>query len=422
MNTKTSIMNKDFMMVVIGQIISLFGNAILRFALPLYLLNTTGSAALFGIVSAVAFIPMILLCPIGGIIADRVNKRNVMVILDFTTAIISAAFLIMLGKVDTVSIIIITMILLYGIQGAYQPSVSASIPVLVPENEIMRGNAVINIVNSISTLIGPVIGGVIFGFAGIRPILIMSAICFTFSAVMEIFIKIPFKKIKAESNIVKTGIADMKESMKFMLSDNKIILKMCFVMAAINLILSACVIIGLPVIVTDKLGFEEAYANRMYGYIEAGSGAGSLLGGLLAGVFAKKVKIRNLPLFILICGATLIPIGAALMLNISGFTAYIIIYISIVVMMSLAAFCSIQMITYLQMITPEHMMGKIISCATCICMCASPLGQALYGAAFEYISSVQYIFMAAFLLVALISIFSIKSFANMEKRVGVSAA
>lgn len=77
--------SKDFILVVIGQIISLFGNATIRFALPLYLLNNTGSSALFGMVTACAFIPAILLSPIGGIVADKVNKRNIMVILDFIT-------------------------------------------------------------------------------------------------------------------------------------------------------------------------------------------------------------------------------------------------------------------------------------------------------------------------------------------------
>ena len=79
--------SKDFTLVVIGQIISLFGNATIRFALPLYLLNLTGSSALYGTVTACAFIPAILLSPVGGIVADRVNKRNIMVILDFFTAL-----------------------------------------------------------------------------------------------------------------------------------------------------------------------------------------------------------------------------------------------------------------------------------------------------------------------------------------------
>ena len=76
MNQK--LFKKDFTLVVIGQIISLFGNAAIRFALPLYLLNQTGSSALYGTVTACAFIPAILLSPIGGVIADRINKRNIM--------------------------------------------------------------------------------------------------------------------------------------------------------------------------------------------------------------------------------------------------------------------------------------------------------------------------------------------------------
>ena len=83
---KDKLFRRDFTMVVIGQIISLFGNNILRYALPLYLLNKTGSAALYGMVVALSFLPMVILSPVGGIIADRVNKRNIMVCLDFCTA------------------------------------------------------------------------------------------------------------------------------------------------------------------------------------------------------------------------------------------------------------------------------------------------------------------------------------------------
>lgn len=75
--------SRDFILVVIGQIISLFGNAALRFAIPLYLLNQTGSSVLYGMVTACAFLPSIVMSPIGGIVADRVNKRTIMVVLDF---------------------------------------------------------------------------------------------------------------------------------------------------------------------------------------------------------------------------------------------------------------------------------------------------------------------------------------------------
>ncbi len=74
--------------MVIGQMISLFGNAILRFALPLYLLRETGSALLYGMCGACAFIPTIVCSLAGGVVADRLSKRNIMAGLDFGTALL----------------------------------------------------------------------------------------------------------------------------------------------------------------------------------------------------------------------------------------------------------------------------------------------------------------------------------------------
>ena len=153
--------NRDFSMVVIGQIISLFGNAILRFALPLYLLRETNSSILFGTVTACSFIPMVIFSLLGGVIADRENKRNIMVVLDFFTAFIIIMFYIILGKLPLVPLMIITLMLLYGISGAYQPSVQASIPLLINSENLVKGNAVINMVSTLSSLLGPAIGGVL---------------------------------------------------------------------------------------------------------------------------------------------------------------------------------------------------------------------------------------------------------------------
>ena len=129
--------SKDFYLVLIGQIISLFGNAVIRFALPLHLLSVTHSPSLLGIVSGFAFLPLAVMSPVGGLIADRVNKRNIMVVLDFFTAGLVLAFLLLSGRVSLVGLILVMLFLLYGISGAYQPSVQASIPLLVTEEAIM---------------------------------------------------------------------------------------------------------------------------------------------------------------------------------------------------------------------------------------------------------------------------------------------
>ena len=206
---------KDFTLVVIGQIISLFGNAALRFALPLYLLNMTGSSALYGTVTACAFLPAILLSPVGGIIADRVNKRNVMVILDFFTSAVILVFMLLMNEVDLIVLLTVTLMLLYGIAGAYQPSVQASIPALTDTGHIMAANSIINTISSFSALIGPVIGGILYSAYGLKPVLLVCVACFFVSAVMEVFIQIPFHKQEAQGSLWNTAKNDFAQSIQF---------------------------------------------------------------------------------------------------------------------------------------------------------------------------------------------------------------
>ncbi len=151
-----------------GQIISLFGNAVVRFALPVHLLEVTGSSVVLGVVSGLSFLPMALMAPFGGIIADRINKRNIMVFLDFFTCGLIVVFLILYGRLNLVAMVLILLFLLYGISGAYQPSVQASIPVLVEEERVMQANAVVNMVSSLSGLLGPAVGKLTFCAAGVN--------------------------------------------------------------------------------------------------------------------------------------------------------------------------------------------------------------------------------------------------------------
>ena len=410
--------NRNFIMVVLGQIISLFGNAVLRFALPLYLLNQTGSAALFGIVSACAFIPMIVLSPVGGIFADRVNKRNIMVVLDFVTAVLVLVVILLLGKVNIVVLLLCALFILYGINGAYQPAVQASIPALLKGEHIMQGNAVINLVSSFTGLIGPVIGGALFGFYGIMPILYVCVICFLLSAVMEIFIQIPFEKKAAKGNIFAIGYGDLKESFRYMHKEQPIIMQFSLAIAAINMILSALVMIGLPIIVTQLLGFDQEMANRLYGYAQGALAMGSLCGGMGAGLLAKRLKPQKGYLLLLYDGLTLLPIGIAIMLPFKAMLSYGIILVSCFCMMFLATLFSIQIMSCLQSMVPESLIGKVISCAMCIGMCASPLGQAIYGGLFELLKGrVFVLFFVAAILTVMLALAMKKAFKKLENLV-----
>ena len=103
--TRGKLFRRDFTLVVVGQIISLLGNAVLRFVLPLYLLDVTGSRSLFGLCSAAAFAPMVVLTPLGGVVADRLHKQRIMVVLDFFTCALVALTALALGRLPLVPVL-----------------------------------------------------------------------------------------------------------------------------------------------------------------------------------------------------------------------------------------------------------------------------------------------------------------------------
>ncbi|MFG6394401.1 MAG: MFS transporter [Lachnospiraceae bacterium] len=374
---------KDFTLVVIGQVISLFGNAVARFALPLYLLNQTGSSALYGTVTACAFIPAILLSPVGGIFADRTNKRNIMVALDFFTSIVIFTLLLLLGKVNLVVLVAVTMMVLYGIAGAYQPSVQASIPALVSQDNFMAANSVINIISSFSSLTGPVLGGILYSAYGLLPVLWVCMACFLISAVMEIFIKIPFKKQAEAGSIWQTVKKDFSESINFIKKDKPVIGKVLIMVCGINLFLSSMVIVGLPYIITEVLDLNGFDPNKLYGYAEGALAAGGLAGGIFAGIFADRLVIKKTTFLITGAAICVFPMGITMLLSCPGIVIYAVMAISCFIIMVFSTIFTIQMMSFVQTETPPQLIGKVIAFILAVSMCAQPLGNALYGVLFE---------------------------------------
>lgn len=380
---KKKLFTKDFTLVVIGQVISLFGNAAVRFALPLYLLNLTGSSALYGTVTACAFIPSILLSPVGGMIADRVNKRNIMVVLDFLTSALILGFLFFMKEINIVLLITVTLMLLYGIAGTYQPSVQASIPDLTDQENFMAANSVINTVNSFSSLTGPVIGGILYSAYGLETVLLICGICFFLSAVMEIFIKIPFQKQISGGNIWETVKKDFTKSVYFIRREKPVVGKCLLVISGINLFLSAMIVVALPYLITEVLSFEETRANTLYGFAQGALAGGGLAGAMCAGIFREKLTIKRAGNLLTACALSVFPMSFTLLLTPSETINYMIIVLCCFAVMVFSTVFSVQMMSFIQTETPKNLVGKVIAVMITVSTCAQPLGNALYGILFE---------------------------------------
>lgn len=408
---KTKLFQRDFTMVVIGQIISLFGNGILRFALPLYLLRETESSALFGMVTACSFIPMVIFSFFGGVIADRVNKRNIMVVLDFSTAGLICIFYAAFQRLPLVPLMIVVLMILYGISGAYQPAVQASIPLLAESDTLMQANAVINMVGTLSGLLGPVIGGILFGSFGIKPILALSIVCFLASAVMEIFIHIPYEKTSYSKGAVAIVKEDLKESWYFVKNEKPAFIAVVCILALFNLVLSAALIVGIPIMIIQILGMSDMHLGAAQGAM----GVGGLLGGILAGAVHEKMKMKDSWILLAVCACAALLMGMTLipgMPNQLGF--WVITVMSLVIMVASTIF-TVKMMTVLQQQTPPHLLGKIMAAIMAVANCAQPAGQALYGVLFDIFSEIPWVVMSGGAVVAfLISLYSKRAFQKLN--------
>ena len=403
------LLNRNFTLVMIGQIISLFGNATLRFALPLYLLDRTGSSTLFGIVLACSFIPMVLLSPVGGLLADRINKRNIMVFLDFLTALLTAGFLLSMGQLSPEALICVVMMILSAIQAVYQPSVQASIPFLQEKDNLMTANAIINQISALANLIGPVLGGIVYESFGITQGVMISGICFLFSAIMEIFIRIPYNKLPAEDKIWTIAKKDLGESLNYIRREKPVIAKIIVIIALFNLFLSSMMIVGIPVIIKIHL----ALSGQLYGYAQGISAAGGLVGGILTGIFARKLRAEKVWKLLLAAAFTLLPMSISLMADMPAMVSYVILTACYFLMMLLATMFTVQMLSYVQGEVPGHLIGKVVSFVMAICMCSQPIGQAMYGVLFDMLAP-QWIILGSMIISILIVFGSRKAFDHIK--------
>lgn len=203
--------NKNFIIIVIGQIISLFGNAIQRFSMSLYLLAFTGSTATFATILSLSTIPYIIFAPIAGRLSDKINKKKIMVYLDlFCFALIGVyAFILFKGN-DNVLIVGTVMFILSICATLYGPAVTSSIPQIVEEEKLTSANGVINQVGSIVNFVGPILAGILYGLLGIKIIVIINAVSFLISAIMEMFLNIP--DVEIENIDIKNEVAVTKDN------------------------------------------------------------------------------------------------------------------------------------------------------------------------------------------------------------------
>lgn len=379
----------NFRMMIAGQVISIFGSALIRFTLSLYVLNITGRADVFATLFAISNIPL-LFAPVGGAIADRYNRRNLMVVFDLTSSfVILVCFLILLAGNTSVVLIGGVMILLSVISAMYTPAVTACVPLLVKQEKLESANGLVQAVQSLSNVAAPILGGVLFGYMGMKLLVVCSCAAFALSALMEMFIRIPFVKREQTAGMVKTILGDLKAGFVYVIGQ-PFIRKSMLIAAALNLLLTPYLLVGGPIILRITMGVGDVAYGIGMGVINAAA----IVGALAIGFFAKTMKMRTLYRWLLLIAAVMLPMAVAvtpLMLGAGNNTAFLVFILCGALIAMALTVVSIFVITKIQKHTPDENLGKVMAILTAAAQSAAPVGQVLYGIVFEAFSTRIYL-------------------------------
>lgn len=384
---KEKLFTRNFTFLILGQISSLLGNYTLRFALSMYVLELTGSASVFAGLLALSMVPTILLSPFGGILADRANRRNIMVALDGLSglAVLLSSLALQMG--EDIAVIGVLLVVL-SILGAFEsPTVQACIPQMLSGENIVKGNAIVSQVSSIASLVTPFLGSMFYTAFGIQPVFMAAVAGFFVTAFLECFIKLEYKKSQAGKIKISTMVReDFSASMRFLRNDQPGILKLLLLAAIVSLFVAGTAVVGFPYLVRTVLGLSA----RLYGAAESAMGVAAVLGSVCVAVLSGKMRMPHLSWVFIAFGLCLIPCGIAFLLPLSAMARYGILLVMFCACQFGCSLFSTYAISVIQKLTPENMMGKIMSYVFTLSLCAQPIGQIIYGALFDYFSHSEY--------------------------------
>lgn len=355
-----------FVQVVLGQIISLFGNAALRFVLPLILLRQTGSAAVYGAATALALLPALAGTLAGGVLADRCRKARLMVVLDLAAAGLAWGAA---ASADNLPIVLwapAALCALYALQGLYQPVVRASLPLLLAGDRLVQGNAVIQLVDTLDELLGP--------------LLVLCGACFAVSALLEWQIRIPGDRPQPRTQRNPDFAADLRESLTYLYHSRPELLRLAGIMALVNLVEIPAVVVGIPVVIVQYLGQSDA----VLGAVQAVLSVGGLVGGALAGRSRHPLSDRQALGLLMGIAGLCAAMGAALWVPPLACGGVALCGFGV---MAAAMRFNVWFFARLQAVLPQAQLGRVTGCTMALASLTQPVGQAVYGVLFDVFSA-----------------------------------
>ena len=372
-----------------GQAVSMVTSYAAGYAAVWYITETTGSALMLAAATICAYLPQGLLSPFGGVIADKYNRKIVMIVADMGVGVISLVLgiFILLGKASFGLIIVMIIARSIG-QAFHGPAMMAAMPLLVPEKHLLRINTLDQLLMSMASIGAPAFGIFLYTVIGFYSVMFLDFLGACVAVLGLALAKIP--TIHDETTENQHVLANMRDGWKA-LSVNR---GLMILIVGITLSMMVFGPLGamFPLMTYDHFGGDGFAAS----ITEAAFGVGMLVGsGILMAWGGGKRLAGLMAVAAIIVGVSTAACG---LLTPNMFW----VFVALCAVMAVAcAWFNGPLITLVQKNVPEEKMGRALGLTTAAIGLASPLGVAIGGVTAEAIGIAPFFLVDGILCLAL---------------------
>jgi MFS family permease len=353
--------HRRFRLLFFGQATSNIGDGMVGVALAFAVLHT-GSPADLGLVYGCRVIPIVCFTLFGGVLADRISRRAVVLAADAGRCALQAllAVLVLTGEAQLWQLVAIPALTAVG-TAFFLPSISGLVVDTVPLGEVQQANSLRSMADSAGYVVGPVLAGAIVAASSPGWALLADAATYGVSALSLVWLHVPRRPAERRKGILN----DLKEGREEFLARPWLVAAAVHA-AGMNLFVLATFYVAGAVVAKHALGGAGAWS-----VIVAGYGAGLVVGGLVA----LRVRLRHQFATALSGGALFAPVLAALALHAP---------VPVIALLALVAgaqgtFSTVIWETTLQRAVPDHALSRVIAWDWVAALACQPLGYALAG-------------------------------------------
>ncbi len=284
---------RSFLILWGSQAISSLGTAMTNFALIIWAYNQQGTASSIALLSVCSYLPSILFCFVAGTLADRWNKKKIMLVSDFVAALGTSTVLLLYctGNLEIWHLYVINFILSF--MNAFQnPATYVAVSLITPKEHYIRASGMQAFSNSLVTILTPALATAVLAFGGIQIVLCIDLLTFAIAfTVLLLFIKmpeVPLNNTEKEESFFKSCFSGLS-----FLREHRPIWKIILFFSFINLLASMAGNSIMPAMILARTGNNQV----ALGMVSSSIGIGALVGSVLV-TLIKPAKSKTKVIFL----------------------------------------------------------------------------------------------------------------------------